>query len=101
MALSVLIPRTVKVTIAVTNTAQKLFGVAVPRTNSIKMNAKVGNATVIYYGDSSVSLTTSLGNPLIAGASTDIQTISLISTESLFVSGTAGDVLNVFYLEQK
>jgi hypothetical protein len=99
---SVAVIKTFTKSISVTDAAERLFSAAsaAPRTQLIKMHALAANSTPVYFGDSTVKASTFNGDVLAANARDSIAMESLISTEAIFVSGTAGDKVSVVYMEQ-
>lgn len=96
---SVAILKTITKTISVTDAAEKLFGTINPRTTLLKLHALSANATPIFIGDYTVKASTAVGDPLAANARDSIASSELIGTNSIYVSGTAGDKICVVYLE--
>lgn len=96
---SVALLKTITKTISVTDAAEKLFDNLNPRTTHIKLHALSGNAAPIYFGDSTVKASTQVGDVLAANARDSLFADQLIGTNSIYVSGTAGDKICAVYLE--
>ncbi len=95
------VPKVSVITLAANNTAQKIFPSALPKTNWIKLFVPSANTAQVFYGDSTVHAGNVIGVPVAKGAIDLISVDGLISAESLFVSGTLGDKINVMYMELK